>query len=85
MPPGSLWRHGCKHSKEPLAGLVEMQRLWKIVMTATQRTTEKRIEMLKLLQTLQEGEELPGETVLRALRLLATTQQLMEGSVTVGK
>lgn len=54
-------------------------------MTATQRTTEKRIEMLKLLQTLQEGEELPGETVLRALRLLATTQQLMEGSVTVGK
>jgi hypothetical protein len=35
--------------------------------------TEKRIEMVKLLVRLREGDEPPGETILRALKALSSS------------
>ncbi len=36
--------------------------------------SQKRIEMVKLLQATQKDGESPGDTILRALRLLATAR-----------
>lgn len=42
--------------------------------------TEKRIEMVRLLQASRKGDEAPGDTVLRALRLLRASDEAADSA-----